>query len=168
MIICLIRKKADLTTPDEAYQIKEGYMSFFKKLFREKSKEQEIPDFMTLASLAASTIDSTIQTNGLQAIFQPNTAIVLSRFNGMGIKWTPNLEINDHVRSFVYLSDCEELTSNIEKAFGLNMAKLLPPDKGLEMMRMMASSTVAHQAIDQLAYALASKLRIKVGLPPGL
>ncbi|MDY0040189.1 MAG: hypothetical protein RBS57_07730 [Desulforhabdus sp.] len=143
-------------------------MSFLKKLFGEKSKKQEIPDFMTLASLAATSIDDAIQANGLQVIFRPNTAIVLSRFNGVGLQWTPNLEINDHVRSFVYLSDFEELTSNIEKAFGLDMAKLLPPDKALEMIKMMASSTVAQQAIDQLAYALASKLRTKVGLPPGL
>lgn len=143
-------------------------MSFLKKLFGEKSKEQEIPDFMTLASLAATSIDDAIQANGIQVIFRPNTAIVLSRFNGVGLKWTPNLEINDHVRSFVYLSDFEELTSNIEKAFGLDMAKLLPPDKALEMVKMMASSTVAQQAIDRLAYALASKLRIKVGLPAGL
>lgn len=143
-------------------------MSFLKKLFGEKSKEQEIPDFMTLASLAATSIDDAIQANGIQVIFRPNTAIVLSRFNGVGLKWTPNLEINDHVRSFVYLSDFEELTSNIEKAFGLDMAKLLPPDKALEMVKMMASSAVAQQAIDQLAYALASKLRIKVGLPAGL
>lgn len=143
-------------------------MSLLKKLFGEKSKEQKITDFMTLASLAATSIDDAIQTNGLQAIFRPNTAIVLSRFNGVGLEWTPNLEINDHVRSFVYLSDFEELTSNIEKAFGLDMAKLLPPDKALEMIKMMASSMVAQQAIDQLAYALASKLRTKVGLPPGL